>query len=144
MVCSQLLRPPVSVAALRASGSAALPPKARRVCWIAAHAPQRSPRRSDAGKIERAVALRRLKIKLLRTKPYTPRTNGKAERFIQTALREWAYAFRYPSSTHRADELAPCMHHYNFHLGHGTLASCYANRLCRDQCIEKLHLVCSD
>ena len=65
-----------------------------------------------------ARLLQRLKIKHLRTKPYTPRTNGKAERFIQTALREWAYAYRYPSSAHRADELAPWMHHYNFHRPH--------------------------
>jgi transposase InsO family protein len=54
----------------------------------------------------------------IRTSPYTPRTNGKAERFIQTLLREWAYAYRYPSSQHRADELPPWMHHYNFHRPH--------------------------
>lgn len=59
-----------------------------------------------------------LKIKHIRTRPYTPRTNGKAERFIQTLLREWAYAWRYPTSDHRADELAPWMHHYNFHRSH--------------------------
>ena len=40
--------------------------------------------------------LRRLRIKRLRTRPYTPRTNGKAERFIQTLLREWAYAMSTP------------------------------------------------
>ncbi len=62
--------------------------------------------------------LRRLKIKHLRTRPYTPRTNGKAERFIQTLLREWAYAYRYPTSAHRSDELVPWMHHYNFHRPH--------------------------
>ena len=39
-----------------------------------------------------AKACRRLRLKHIRTKPYTPRTNGKAERFIQTSLREWAYA----------------------------------------------------
>ena len=45
-------------------------------------------------------ACRRLGIKHIRTKPYTPRTNGKAERFIQTcSLREWAYAQAYPTST---------------------------------------------
>lgn len=65
-----------------------------------------------------AKLLRRLKIKHLRTRPYTPRTNGKAERFIQTLLREWAYAYLYPTSDHRADELAPWMHHYNFHRPH--------------------------
>ena len=65
-----------------------------------------------------AKLLRRLKIKHVRTRPYTPRTNGKAERFIQTLLREWAYAFIYPSSDHRARELQPWMYHYNFHRPH--------------------------
>jgi transposase InsO family protein len=50
-------------------------------------------------------ALRRLKIKPLRTRPYTPKTNGKAERFVQTSLREWAYAQAHPTSDHRAQEL---------------------------------------
>ena len=68
-----------------------------------------------------ARLLRRLKIKHLRTKPNTPRTNGKAERFIQTLLREWAYAYCYPTSEHRADELAPWMHHYNFHRPHSAV-----------------------
>ena len=48
-------------------------------------------------------ACRELGIKHIRTKPYTPKTNGKAERFIQTALREWAYAQAYPTSDHRAE-----------------------------------------
>ena len=48
-----------------------------------------------------AKACRRLKLKHIRTKPYTPRTNGKAERFIQTSLREWAYARAYRSSAER-------------------------------------------
>jgi transposase InsO family protein len=65
-----------------------------------------------------AKLLRRLGLRHIRTRPYTPRTNGKAERFIQTLLREWAYAYRYPSSKHRADELQPWMHHYNFHRPH--------------------------
>jgi transposase InsO family protein len=52
-----------------------------------------------------AKAMRRLRIRHLRTKPYTPRTNGKAERFVQTSLREWAYAQAYPTSDHRAREL---------------------------------------
>lgn len=65
-----------------------------------------------------AKLLRRLGIKHIRTRPYTPRTNGKAERFIQTLLREWAYAFVYPSSDHRAQELQPWMYHYNFHRPH--------------------------
>jgi len=45
-----------------------------------------------------AQALRRLNIKHLCTRPYTPKTNGKAERFVQTSLREWAYAQAYPTS----------------------------------------------
>jgi transposase InsO family protein len=49
-----------------------------------------------------AKALHLLRIKHLRTKPYTPRTNGKAERFVQTSLREWASAQAYPTSAHRA------------------------------------------
>jgi len=65
-----------------------------------------------------AKLLRRLGIKHKRTRPYTPRTNGKAERFIQTLLREWAYAYRYPSSDVRAAELEPWMQHYNFHRPH--------------------------
>ena len=52
-----------------------------------------------------AKALRRLRIKHLRTKPYTPKTNGKAERFVQISLREWAYARAYNTSDERAAEL---------------------------------------
>lgn len=65
-----------------------------------------------------AKPLRRLRNRHIRTRPYTPRTNGKAERFIQTLLREWAYAYRYPSSRHRADELQPWMRHCNFQRPH--------------------------
>jgi transposase InsO family protein len=52
-----------------------------------------------------AQAVRRLKIKHLRTKPYTLKTNGKADRFVQTSLREWAYARAYSPSEERAAEL---------------------------------------
>ncbi len=52
------------------------------------------------------------------TKPYTPRTNGKAERFIQSSLREWAYARAYENSDQRTDELQRWMHHYNWHRPH--------------------------
>jgi transposase InsO family protein len=69
-----------------------------------------------------ARLLRRLGIKHIRTRPYTPRTNGKAERFIQTLLREWAYAFIYPSSNHRTAELGPWMHHYNWHRPHSAVS----------------------
>jgi transposase InsO family protein len=63
----------------------------------------------------------RLGLRHLRTKPYHPRTNGKAERFIQTALREWAYARSYPSSEHRAQQLLDWLHQYNWHRPHASL-----------------------
>jgi transposase InsO family protein len=69
-----------------------------------------------------AKLLRRLGLRHLRTRPYTPRTNGKAERFIQTLLREWAYAYVYPSSQHRTDELPHWMRYYNFHRPHSATA----------------------
>lgn len=65
------------------------------------------------------AACRELGIKHIRTKPYTPKTNGKAERFIQTALREWAYARPYPHSDRRTEELPRWLHHYNWHRPHG-------------------------
>jgi transposase InsO family protein len=68
-----------------------------------------------------ARTLRRLRLKHRRTRPYTPRTNGKAERFIQTSLREWAYACSYDSSHQRAEHLAPWLHHYNWHRLHASL-----------------------
>jgi transposase InsO family protein len=52
------------------------------------------------------------------TRPYTPRTNGKAERFIQTAMREWAYARSYHHSQQRADALPAWLHSYNHHRLH--------------------------
>jgi transposase InsO family protein len=83
-----------------------------------------------------AKALRMLKIKHKRTRPYTPRTNGKAERFVQTSLREWAkpaqgssrrsllewpaegYAKPYNHTSERAAALLPFLHHYNHHRPH--------------------------
>ncbi|UDF35293.1 UNVERIFIED_ORG: IS481 family transposase [Shinella sp. XGS7] len=59
-----------------------------------------------------------LGIKHSFTKPYTPKTNGKAERFIQTALREWAYGWTYQSSAQRTAALAHWQHHYNCHRPH--------------------------
>jgi transposase InsO family protein len=66
-------------------------------------------------------ACRSFGIQHRRTKPYTPRTNGKAERFIQTALREWAYACAYHSSEQRNTRLAPWLHDYNWHRPHASL-----------------------
>ena len=68
-------------------------------------------------------ACRDLGLKHIRTKPYTPKTNGKAERFIQTALREWAYAQAYSTSDHRAAALPIWLHRYNWHRPHSSLKS---------------------
>jgi transposase InsO family protein len=62
--------------------------------------------------------LRRLNIRHLRTRPCTPRANGKAQRFIQTLLREWAYAYCYPDSDARTRELPFWIEHYNFYRPH--------------------------
>ena len=82
---------------------------------------------TDNGSCYRSKAFRQacrdLGLKHIRTRPYTPRTNGKAERFIQTALREWAYAQAYPTSDRRAQELPIWLHRYNWHRPHGSLKS---------------------
>lgn len=56
-------------------------------------------------------------------KSATPRSNGKAERFIQTALRDGAYAIAYPTSDRRAAELPVWLHRYNWRRPHGSLKS---------------------
>lgn len=66
-----------------------------------------------------AKACKKLKLKHIRTKPYTPKTNGKAERFIKTALKEWAYARAYNTSDERAADLPRWTHMYNWHRPHG-------------------------
>lgn len=69
------------------------------------------------------AACAELGIRHIRTKPYTPQTNGKAERFIQTALREWAYARAYQTSDQRAADLPVWTHLYNWHRRHSALKS---------------------
>jgi transposase InsO family protein len=68
-----------------------------------------------------ARACRRRGLRHIRTKPYTPKTNGKAERFIQTSLREWAYAKAYHHSKQRTAELPKWLHRYNWHRPHGSI-----------------------
>src|SRR5690606_32890618 len=68
-----------------------------------------------------AQALQRAGIRHVRTRPYTPRTNGKAERFIQTSLREWAYARPYLSSAHRHQAIGPWTDAYNRTRPHSAL-----------------------
>jgi|SRR6187200_526666 transposase InsO family protein len=69
-----------------------------------------------------AIACRELDIRHLRTRPYRPRTNGKAERLIQTMLQRWAYARAYSSSAERAATLKAWLDHYNFTRPHGSLS----------------------
>lgn len=80
---------------------------------------------TDNGSCYRSFAFRRackrLGLRHIRTRPYTPKTNGKAERFIQTALREWAYAKAYDTSRQRAAELPAWIHRYNWHRPHGSI-----------------------
>ncbi len=77
---------------------------------------------SDNGSCYRSFAFRRLckqrGLRHIRTRPYTPKTNGKAERFIQTSLREWAYAQAYRNSAQRKSELPIWLHRYNWHRPH--------------------------
>ncbi len=65
-----------------------------------------------------AAALSRAGARHVRTRPYTPRTNGKAERFIQTTLREWAYVRPYGSSNERAQTIKPWTDAYNLYRPH--------------------------
>jgi transposase InsO family protein len=82
---------------------------------------------TDNGPAYRSQAFARachaLGLKHRFTRPYTPRTNGKAERFIQTALREWAYARSYQNSDERSQQLRPWLHQYNWHRPHASLGS---------------------
>ena len=82
---------------------------------------------TDNGSCYRSKAFRKarseLGLKHIFTKPYTPQTNGKAERFIQTSLREWAYARAYRTSNERADQLPLWMHRYNWQRPHGSIGS---------------------
>ena len=67
-----------------------------------------------------SVAMRAA-VRRLRSRPYRPQTNGKAERFIQTMLREWAYVTSYPSSWRRTRALRPWLRHYNTARPHTAL-----------------------
>jgi transposase InsO family protein len=69
-----------------------------------------------------AAACDELRIRHLRTQPYRPRTNGKAERLIQTLQREWAYARVFQNSAERTAALSPWLNHYNYTRPHGALS----------------------
>jgi transposase InsO family protein len=97
----------------------------RAVAWFADHGVTVTGVMTDNGPAYKslmfAAACRRLGIRHLRTRPYTPRTNGKVERMIQTLLREWAYRFSYGSSAERRTWLDPFLHFYNAHRAHSAL-----------------------
>jgi transposase InsO family protein len=98
---------------------------ARAAAWFAAHGIVIERVLSDNGHAYRSHAWRQacaaLGIERRRTRPYTPRTNGKAEAFIGTALREWAYRYAYPSSTHRTRALSGWVRWYNRRRPHSSL-----------------------
>jgi transposase InsO family protein len=97
----------------------------RAIAWFAARGVTVQRIMTDNGSGYRsklhARVVTRLAIKHVFTKPYRPRTNGKAERFIQTMLREWAYAAVYRTSDHRAQTLQPWLDFYNHRRPHGAL-----------------------
>jgi transposase InsO family protein len=97
----------------------------RAIAWYRASGIQ--PRRllTDNGKVFTSGVfndvLDRASIRHSFTRRYRPRTNGKAERFIQTMLREWAYRRSYSSSAKRQRALPRWLHYYNFHRHHSSL-----------------------
>ena len=92
---------------------------------------------TDNAKVFRSLPFiavcRRWRLRHIFTKLYTPRTNGKAERFIQTALREWAYGRTYRHSRQRTAYLPEWLHRYNWHRPHSALGGCpHISRLSLD------------
>ena len=89
---------------------------------------------TDKGSAYRSHAFRALcaasHLRHIRTRPYTPRTNGKAERFIQTSLREWAYARPYHSSAERTLAMAPWIDTYNPASQHPSVYTIELKRFC--------------
>jgi transposase InsO family protein len=98
----------------------------RAVAFFAAHGVHVERVMTDNGAPYRselhAQVCRELGLRHLRTQPYRPRTNGKAERFIQTLLREWAYGRVFETSIERTAALQPWLAHYNFTRSHGALS----------------------
>lgn len=97
----------------------------RAVAWYARQGIPTQAILTDNGNAYRshrfAAACRRLAVRHGFTRPYRPQTNGKAERLIQTLLREWAYRFPYRSSTQRRRRLTRYLHFYNHHRMHQSL-----------------------
>jgi len=100
---------------------------ARALAFFARHGVRVERVLTDNGSAYRSHAFRRqvaaAGLRHIRTRPYTPRTNGKAERFIQTSLREWAYANAYRSSEERSQAMVPWIDRYNTARPHSALAN---------------------
>jgi transposase InsO family protein len=94
----------------------------RALAWLSRHGVTVERVMTDNGSAYRSKLFRQALSKAgarhVRTRPYTPRTNGKAERFIQTSLREWAYARNYASSDDRSQAIGPWTNAYNLHRPH--------------------------
>jgi transposase InsO family protein len=115
--------------------ASAVPFLERAIAWFARQGVTVERVMTDNGSAYRSHPWRHacgaLELRHLRTRPYTPRTNGKAERFIQTSLREWAYARPFATSHERTAALAPWLDHYNGARPHAALANQPpATRLC--------------
>lgn len=102
---------------------------ARALAWFARHGVVTARLMTDNGSAYKSHAFRDLLraagVRHVRTRPYTPRTNGKAERFIQTSLREWAYAAPYRSSSERSNAMPDWIDSYNLtrpHAAHNGLS----------------------
>jgi transposase InsO family protein len=97
----------------------------RAIAWFAARGVYVERVMTDNGSAYRstlhALACRALGVRHLRTRPYRPRTNGKAERFIQTMLDGWAYGAIYGTSRERTGALAGWLDFYNHRRAHGSL-----------------------
>jgi transposase InsO family protein len=95
------------------------------LAWFAAHGVVVERVMTDNGSAYRSKlftrALQARGLTHKRTRPYTPRTNGKAERFIQTSLREWAYANAFHSSAQRALAMPAWLYRYNSSRPHSAL-----------------------
>ena len=106
----------------------------RALGWFAGHSVTVERVMTDNGSAYRSKAFRAAVatagLKHKRTRPYTPRTNGKAERFIQTSLREWAYARSYVSSQERSMALMPWLDHYNPASSHPSIYAIEEKRFC--------------
>ena len=98
----------------------------RALAWLGRHGVTVERVMTDNGSAYRsklfAKAMEKAAARHVRTRPYTPRTNGKAERFIQTSLREWAYARPYRSSAERTQAIVPWTTAYNLNRPHSGIA----------------------